>query len=360
MSRTGKPLRFLGAVISGWIVLRIGTVATPLFWETDEAVEVASADEVWAEQSTPAPHQPRTVTIKTDPMDKPLFSGARSARRLSHRVISSVQALPASWTLATAENSAPAHALIATSSVSAPSAPVAMKPQSEAVASAIRGLSQVPRVSRWSLTGWMLWRREAASGLAQAPLLGGSQAGMRLDYRLWNAGDRSLSLYGRVTRAFERPFAEEAALGVALRPVQGVPISLLAERRQRLGAGGSSAFAFMAAGGVGPKEVASRLELEGYAQAGIVAVPGSVGFADGRISLDYRLRRKAFQPGLAIGVAVSGAAQTGASRLDIGPEVRLRLPVAGGHMRLSAEWRQRVAGKARPASGPTIALVADF
>jgi hypothetical protein len=44
----------------------------------------------------------------------------------------------------------------------------------------------------------------------------------------------------------------------------------------------------------------------------------------------------------------------------MGPEVRLRLPVAGGHMRLSAEWRQRVAGNARPASGPTIALVADF
>jgi hypothetical protein len=116
----------------------------------------------------------------------------------------------------------------------------------------------------------------------------------------------------------------------------------------------------MAAGGIGPKAVAPRLEVEGYAQAGLVALPGSDSFADGRLSLDYRLTRKAAQPDLAVGVAVSGASQTGASRLDVGPEVRLRLPVAGGHVRLSAEWRQRVAGQARPASGPTIALVADF
>ncbi|HZV57917.1 MAG TPA: hypothetical protein VFF89_09600, partial [Sphingobium sp.] len=77
------------------------------------------------------------------------------------------------------------------------------------------------RGSPWSLSAWMLWRPDGGASLAQAPLLGGSQGGVRLDYRLWRAGTRSLALYGRVTRALERPFAEEAALGLALRPVEG-------------------------------------------------------------------------------------------------------------------------------------------
>lgn len=191
-------------------------------------------------------------------------------------------------------------------------------------------------------------------------MLGGSQGGVRIDYRLWNAGARSLSLYGRITRALEQPHAEEAALGVSLRPVEGLPVALLAERRQRLGTGGRSAFTFMAAGGIGPKDIAPRLEIEGYAQAGIVVLPGSDAFADGRLSLAYRMTPRSSGPNLAVGVAVSGGAQTGASRLDIGPEVRLRLPVGRGHLRLSAEWRERIVGAARPSSGPAAALVADF
>jgi hypothetical protein len=215
------------------------------------------------------------------------------------------------------------------------------------------------RQSPWTLTGWLLWRRDASATLAQAPLLGGSQGGLRLDYRLWSAGDRSLSLYGRVTRALDWPHAEEGAIGLSLRPVAGLPVALLAERRQKLGTGGRSGFAVLAAGGVGPVPVRPRLEIEGYAEGGVVGLPGSDPFGDGRLSLGYRLTGKA-QPDVALGVAVSGAAQTGVSRLDVGPELRLRLPVAGGHMRLSAEWRERIAGRARPESGPAVALVADF
>lgn len=359
MSKTGKPIRFLGAVIGGWIVLRVGAGAMSLFWEADDAVEVASADEVRAEKRKPAPVPPGTAAAQTGSMGTPVLSRSHPPTRLTQWARSPLQGPSASLPLAVAENVLPTRMVIA-APAQMPSASTPPRPQSEAAAPRLTSVPQVPRVSRWSLTGWMLWRREAGGSLAQAPLLGGSQAGVRLDYRLWSAGSRSLSLYGRVTRAFERPYAEEAALGVSLRPIQGLPISLLAERRQRLGDGGRNGFAFMAAGGIGPKAVAPRLEVEGYAQGGIVGLPGSDAFADGRISLDYRLTRKAAQPDLAIGVAASGAAQTGASRLDIGPEVRLRLPVAGGHVRLSAEWRQRVAGEARPASGPTIALVADF
>lgn len=360
MSQTGKPLRFLGAVIGGWIVLRLGAVAMPLLWEANEAVEIASADEATPEKPMLAPVLPGIAAAQIGSIETPVLSRSRPPRRLTQWARSPLQVPLASFPPVVAEDVPPTQAFIAASPTQIPPVSALPGPQSEAAAQPLTSVPQVPRVSRWSLTGWMLWRRETGGSLAQAPLLGGSQAGVRLDYRLWSARTRSLSLYGRVTRAFERPYAEEAALGISLRPVQGLPISLLAERRQRLGTGGRNGFAFMAAGGMGPKAIAPRLEVEGYAQGGIVGLPGSDGFADGRISLDYRLTRKAAQPDLAIGIAVSGAAQTGASRLDIGPEVRLRLPVAGGHMRLSAEWRQRVAGQARPASGPTIALVADF
>jgi len=360
MNRAGKPLRFLGAVIGGWVVLRLGVVAMPLFLEPEEDMEIASTDKSTLKKRTPTLVRPGAVALQASPIEPAILSQSHPDRWLPPRANGTAQAPRPSLPPRMPEKAPPASALIATASVPAPAASAQPKSQSEAPTQFPASISQASRASRWSLTGWMLWRREAGSGLAQAPLLGGSQAGARLDYALWSGGGRSLSLYGRVTRAMERPYAEEAALGISLRPVGGLPISLLAERRQRLGAGSRSGFAFMAAGGIGPKAVAPRLEVEGYAQAGIVALPGSDGFADGRISLDYRLTRKSAQPDLAVGVAVSGAVQTGTSRLDIGPEVRLRLPIAGGHMRLSAEWRQRVSGNARPASGPTIAMVADF
>src|SRR5690606_26220904 len=97
-----------------------------------------------------------------------------------------------------------------------------------------------------------------------------------------------LGLYGRVSRALTGAPVEEAALGVAFRPGHA-PVSILAERRQRLGRGGRSGFALLAAGGLGPRDVAPRLVAEGYAQAGVVGLPGLDGFADGKASLGYRL-----------------------------------------------------------------------
>lgn len=365
MSQAGKPLRFLGVVLGGWAVLRLGAVTLPVLWEAEEPMMAST--EVSGRQRTPS----LPASIVGPPEIPSREFSAREILRLRLPLLPQMtKASPAD--ISPAELAAmlplarspvaPRVASSVASPVPAPS-PVARAQPSPASPSETRAevsIAPVSRNSPWSFTAWALWRRDSANGLAQAPLLGGSQGGVRVDYRLWNAGSRSLSLYGRATRALEQPHAEEAALGISLRPVEGLPVSLLAERRQRLGTGGRSAFAFMAAGGIGPEDIAPRLEIEGYAQAGVVVLPGSDTFADGRLSLDYRMTRKGTGPDLAVGVAVSGGAQTGASRLDIGPEVRLRLPVAGGHLRLSVEWRERIAGAARPSSGPAAALVADF
>jgi hypothetical protein len=224
------------------------------------------------------------------------------------------------------------------------------------------GVSIAPpggRPGRWSGAAWMLWRPDGANGLARAPLLGGSQAGGRIDYRLTSGRAGQLSLYGRVGSALAGLSSEEGALGIAFRPGR-LPISLLAERRQRLGQGGRNGFALLAAGGIGPREVVRRIETEGYAQAGMVGLPGLDGFADGKMSVGYRLLPSNQRRSLTLGASLSGSIQPGASRLDVGPELRLRLPLGPASVRLSTEWRQRIAGNARPASGPAVTLAADF
>jgi len=215
-------------------------------------------------------------------------------------------------------------------------------------------------VSPWSGTAWMLWRPDMAGGLAQAPLLGGSQLGARLDYRVAGGGDPGqISLYERVSRALTGAPSEEAALGIAVRPDR-VPVTMLAERRQRLGRGGRNGFALLVAGGVGPREVADRLAVEGYAQAGVVGLPGFDGFADGKASLGYRLSPERKMARLTLGASVSGSVQPGASRLDVGPQMELYLPAGAAPVRLSVEWRERILGDARPARGPAITLVSGF
>ena len=213
---------------------------------------------------------------------------------------------------------------------------------------------------RWSGAAWLLWRPEVGNGFSRAPLLGGSQAGARIDYRLAGGGGRGeLTVYGRASRAFVGPASEEAALGLAWRPGR-LPISFLAERRQALGTGGRNGFALLAAGGTGPRDIAPAIEMESYVQAGIVGLREGDGFADGKMNLGYRLTAPGEARRVTLGASLSGSVQPGASRLDIGPELKLRLPIRGAAMRFSAEWRMRIAGDARPDSGPAVTLVTQF
>lgn len=360
MSKTGKPLHFLAWVIGSWIALRVGAFAWPISSPESARPHIALqpvgtvADRAMPGLSPePSDHGPASEVPPVRARGRISYSPVASRR---DGVAAACCASPARLP----DGRAPSGANGGIAAV--PSAPaVVASPDAQNVPSAtVPGTPAQRQRSRWSLSAWTLWRGEARPSLAQAPLLGGAQGGIRLDYRLWDRGSRSLSLYGRVTRALERPFAEEAAMGVAVRPIEKAPVTVMVERRQRLGAGGRSGFAVLAAGGFGPAPLSSRLEAEGYAQAGAVFSSDAAAFADGRMALGYRLTPARGKVDVAVGMAISGGAQPGVSRLDIGPEVRVRLPVAGGHVRLAAEWRQRIAGPARPASGPAITLVADF
>lgn len=79
-------------------------------------------------------------------------------------------------------------------------------------------------------------------------------------------------------------------------------------------------------------------------------------FADGKLSLLSPIRRTP----LKLGASLSGGAQPGVERLDMGPELQVRLPLVPVAARIGIEWRERIAGRAAPASGPAITLGADF
>jgi hypothetical protein len=145
----------------------------------------------------------------------------------------------------------------------------------------------------------------------------------------------------------------EASIGAEWQPVRTVPLRLLAERRQAVGEEGRSAFALTLHGGVSQVPLAAGLRLDAYGQSGVVGTRSRDLFAEGAARVTVPVGR-----GLSVGAGTWAAAQPGARRVDIGPTASLRLPTIGAT--LSTDWRHRLAGAARPGSGPALTLWTDF
>ncbi|SCW69065.1 hypothetical protein SAMN02927924_02170 [Sphingobium faniae] len=179
---------------------------------------------------------------------------------------------------------------------------------------------------------------------------------MRIDFLPAASLQRRITAYGRITGALDRPAAPEAALGVSLQPVAGIPVSIAMERRIALGDGGRNANAAMVVGGFGPTLLAKGLEAEGYTQMGMVGLHRRDLFADGKLSILSPVNQSPFR----IGGSLSGGAQPHLERLDIGPELQWRLALPDANARLVIEWRERIAGRAHPPSGLSLTLATDF
>jgi hypothetical protein len=195
-------------------------------------------------------------------------------------------------------------------------------------------------------------RGDGAGPLAPGGTLGGTQAGGRFAYRVNGDVLRPVALSARLYSP-RRAAGAEASLGLDWRPLR-LPVHILAERRQALGGEGRSAWSLTLYGGVADEPFAGGLTLDAYAQGGVVGARSRDLFADGaaRISLPVG--------SAAVGAGAWGGAQPGAARLDVGPHVSIRIPGAGGTLRVSAEWRFRIAGEASPGSGPVLAVGTDF
>jgi hypothetical protein len=146
----------------------------------------------------------------------------------------------------------------------------------------------------------------------------------------------------------------EVAAGVRVRPLVDIPVWLTAERRQAVGryGGGRNAWAVFLEGGMYDRPLPWRFSFDTYLQAGVVGMKSRDWFVDGAFSVTRPVYRN-----FSAGFGVWGAAQPGLSRLDVGPRVSMKVR---NNLKVHLDWRQKVAGNARPGSGPALTLSGDF
>ncbi|WP_136162338.1 hypothetical protein [Sphingomonas flavalba] len=332
MTGAGHPLRFLAAITVGWVAAR-----AVMLWPAPAALPTPAAPPpllfapliAWSEASLPA----------------------RAVRQLTIRLDPAPPVTPERATVPAAEIAAGASAPPAMSAPGpSPSDPPPVLARGDPIGVA-------PHAGRrLTVSVWALLRGKGAASLAGGGQLGGSQAGLRAGYLIAPAA--RVALFGRLAAPLAAPGGREAAIGLEWQPLAGLPVRLAAERRLALD-GGRDAYALGIAGGIAPVALGGRVVLDGYGQAGIVGWKRRAGYADGAL----RVERPVATAGpvrIAAGAGAWGGIQPGAGRIDIGPQLVARVPAAGTTLRLAADWRQRVAGNARPGSGATLSLGADF
>lgn len=325
------PIGFLFAVAIGWSALR-----STVLWFEREAPLARSRIIAWQT----APRLPARERQQAGIIEEMARTISPTVHMAAQRNMEPVTA--SMTTLAPARNDVAAALQ--------PAGPDGALPFLQAPAAA----SSLP--SRTSVSAWLLFRQRAgAAGLATAGQLGGSQAGARLRVPVASGLAGTLRVSGPVRQRL----GKEAAVGLDWTPMPGTPVTLLVERRVGLDRGGRDAWAAGAYGGVYGVRLGGGFELDGYAQAGVVGLQRRDGFIDGALRAEREVARSG-RLRIGIGAGAWGGAQPGASRLDVGPQIVAHLPVGSGGARLALEWRERVAGDARPGSGPALSLGADF
>lgn len=332
MKRHGRPLRFLATILGTWVVLRTG-----MLWPTLEAahdlVRTIESPRVAAAASADAPiaFGPSRVLAAADRrIPPPPPADVRKTEPAGRRTRDPMRiALGAASFLSFGR----AIPIEEEGAVPPPLRPTPANPARRLTASA-----------------WGILREGTAAG-PPGGQLGGSQAGVRIAYGL--GATQRAALTARLSAPLQGRGAE-AAFGIELRPPGSLPLRLIAERRVAID-GGRDGTAVYVVGGTAPVPIAAGFRLEAYAQAGAVVRGRTLGFADGAARLTRALSRT-----VDLGAGVWGGIQPGVSRVDVGPTVGVALPVAGRAVRVSLDWRQRVAGQARPGSGPALSIGSDF
>lgn len=325
MTGAGRPLRFLAAMLGSWTVVRVA-----LLWPSiDSLPDLARVLAPPVAAATLPPGAIAAVPIERH--DQPR---AVVFRRVSSPTSAVKQELIV-----------PAATTRASSPVPAVSLPPRQPPP-------LRPAPLATPPNRLAGSAWLIARGGRSDALAGGQL-GASQAGARITY----AFDHGIALAGRVSAPL-RARGAEAAIGVDWQPTRA-PIHLIAEQRLALD-GGRGGTALFVIGGLDPTPVALGFTIDAYGQAGgIRRRDGTIGFADGAARIARPVARVG-RSRVELGAGAWGGAQPGASRLDLGPTAALILPLGGKAVRMALDWRQRVAGRARPGSGPALSIGSDF
>jgi hypothetical protein len=228
--------------------------------------------------------------------------------------------------------------------------------------------SPAENADRWSLDAWAFWREgSGAAPISQGrvPIYGASQIGANLQYRVDPGSARDPRIYVRAYRAMVTNGENELAGGVSARPIGQVPVRIAAELRATDNAFGTELRpAAYAVTELAPLDLPARFTMEAYGGAGYVGGDAATPFVDGQVAVAREMAtfdgpsRRAAR--LSFGVGAWGGAQEGASRLDVGPSIRIDLSIGDVPARFSIDWREQVAGDAAPNSGLAATLSTRF
>lgn len=391
--RRGRPVIMLALVLGGWSLLRAATWEGPQGLEQVVLPQVAeAAGSIAAPLAMPVVNPPQRqpgqpLSAPQSPVDQlritpsgpnllpaPLPPLGPSAQR---PVPPSSQRMAVGQAMLMAAGFGAMQLppdLAAWFNARTPGAPArspqagAQVPQSNALAAAHNAapLAAAPaeaprRASRWTADGWLLWRDDATTPINSGrPTYGRSQAGAVARYRLAPASRHAPQAYLRVATALQGTREREAALGLSARPLAQVPVRVAAElRASERPTGTELRPAAYAVTELAPQALPLGASAEAYAQAGYVGGSARTAFVDGQVRVDRSVaRHDDFD--LRAGGGAWGGAQRGTARLDVGPSASVTFDLGEARGRLAADYRFRVAGDARPASGPALTLSAGF
>lgn len=345
--RLPRALQHLVMTLCLWTGLRIAYETYPVRQGLAEPLDPASKT------------QPSAVLNFSSPVPSrlPAFAGVRSGiePKFVLRRFQKVGSVFGSKKDGTIEPRNLTEELAGDAPISSPISPSAH----EGIHTAPKSPAQQPKP--WALSAWAIVRQDSGGAiLSPNGQLGGSQVGFRVQRRLAEPLESVLvSANVRVSTPLRQSNGKEAGVGLAIRRQGKVPVEMIVERRLGLDEGGRDAFAGLVATGIDDVPVLRGLRLSGYVQAGLVGLRRRDGFADGSLRIEHGA---AAIRGLKVGVGAGawGAVQPGVSRVDVGPSVTAQFRLGKARFRMAGEWRIRVAGKAKPGSGPALALGLDY
>lgn len=332
----GAPLRFAAAVIGGWAAGRIVALSpVPLPDVAPRVAPLRAAEPVASARppTVPAGSPSSPIAVRREPFRAVEVQSARATRygTGSRVVVMSLRRPP----LVTDASEPPREDEVARSiTPPLPPGPLTLRASDR----------------RLAIDAWLVARPSGGNSLAFGQL-GASQSGARLTYALDR--ERRIALSARIAAPLKGK-GREAGLGIDVRP-SAAPVHLLFEQRFAIDGGVARPAVTIISGG--SSMLPGKVRLDAYGQGGAVWKRG--GFADGAaLAVRPMLERSAVR--VELGAGAWGAAQRRVSRLDVGPSAAMVASIGGRAMRLQVDYRLRVAGNARPGTGPALTLGGSF
>lgn len=369
----GQPVAALLVLIIGWCVARA------MLWETPFPTPLAAVAERAVGLGAPIPRERPGARFEPAPLPL-VVPPVRSPREpVWPRPADGAAPPPSGWTLApdptpASEPISPrvagGHVLLLASAFAqlgmAPDLAVLVQraptaaPLVPAFPLLVGDTARAPG-KRWSGDAWLLLRRDTTRPITSGRgSYGQSQIGAVLRYRIAPSNGHRPAAYVRASTTLAASGAPEAAAGFTGRPVPGVPVAFAAEMRAaRLYSGMAVRPAVFTYSEFPPIKLPFGARGEAYLQGGYVGGRFATPFVDGQVRVDHALARLGSAE-LRAGGGAWGGAQKGAKRLDIGPGATVAVKLGGAPVRMSADWRFRVAGDANPSSGPALTVSTGF